>query len=87
RIMAEDGTLGFAQIGMGVTPGWGGAERLYDLVGYAQAIDLLLSGRVIGGAEARRIGLANRLSPPGEALNTALAIAGRLASGPRLAVR
>ncbi len=87
RLAAEDATLGFAQISMAVTPGWGGAGRLMALVGYARAMDLLLSGRVVGAQEALALGLVNRLCPSGEALQCALALAEQLACAPRLAVR
>lgn len=87
RLAAEDATLGFVQIGMAVTPGWGGAGRLIALVGYARAMDLLLSGRVISAQEALTLGLVNRLCPSGEALHCALALAEQIARAPRLAVR
>lgn len=87
RILAEDATLAFAQINMAVTPGWGGAERLIQLVGYARALDLLLTGRVIGGEEAVVLGLANYLCPAGRALHMAHMLAEGLANGPRLALR
>ncbi len=87
RLAATDATLGFAQIAMAVTPGWGGAERLIRLVGYARAFDLLLTGRVLSASEALAIGLVNELSPPGQALQSALALAARILQGPPLAQR
>jgi enoyl-CoA hydratase/carnithine racemase len=87
RIAAQDATLAFAQIGMAVTPGWGGAERLFRLVGYARAMDLLLTGRALAADEALSLGLVNRVCPSGTALNEALQLAQSIAAGPPLAVR
>jgi methylglutaconyl-CoA hydratase len=87
RIAAEDATLAFAQISMAVTPGWGGARRLFHLTGYSRAMDLLLTGRAITAQEALELGLVNLISPPGGALDAARALAEELAAGPLLGVR
>jgi len=86
RILAEDATLAFAQVNMAVTPGWGGAERLFRLVGYSRAMDLLVTGRVVGGEEAVVLGLANYLCPSDRALHMAHMLAEGLADGPTKAV-
>lgn len=87
RLAAEDATLGFAQISMAVTPGWGGAGRLIALVGYARAMELLLTGHIISAQEALTLGLINDVCPSGEALRCALSLAEQIARAPRLAVR
>ncbi|HEC21879.1 MAG TPA: enoyl-CoA hydratase/isomerase family protein [Chloroflexi bacterium] len=87
RFAAEDATLGFVQVRMGVTPGWGGARRLYELVGYSRAMDLLLSGRILTAHEALELGLVNRLTAPGRALEAARSLASEIARGPALAIR
>ena len=51
RVAAEDADLGFVQIRLGITTGWGGASRLYRLVGYPCALDLLTLGRVLSAPE------------------------------------
>ncbi len=87
RVAASDATLGFAQIGMGVTPGWGGASRLISCVGYTLAMELLLTGRTLTAAAAQQIGLVTHLAPPGETLAEARRIAEAIAQQPPLAVR
>jgi enoyl-CoA hydratase/carnithine racemase len=87
RIAAADATFGFAQIEMGVTPGWGGAQRLLNLVGYSQAIDLLVTGRAITAHEAQALGLVNWVCEQGDALDRAYELAETIAEGPPLAVR
>lgn len=87
RVAAEDADMGFVQIRLALTTGWGGADRLQKIVGYARALDLLTLGRVITAAEAYRLGLVTHLTPPDEALNSALHIADSLALYDRAAVR
>lgn len=87
RVAAEDVTLGFAQVRMAVTPGWGGARRLLELVGYGHAVELLMMGGALSAREAYAIGLVNRITPPGRALYGARRIARALARGPREALR
>lgn len=61
--------------------------RLPRLIGQSVALDLVLTGRPVDAAEAKQIGLANRLVPAGEALNTAQRLAAELAKLPQVALR
>lgn len=58
RVMDRNAKIGFVQSRMGVTPGWGGGMRLVQLVGRNGAMDLLVSGRVLGAEEALKLNLA-----------------------------
>jgi enoyl-CoA hydratase len=78
RVAAEDADLGFVQIRLGLTTGWGGAARLQKVVGYPRALDLLVLGRVITASEAHRLGIVTHLTPPNQALKSALHIANSL---------
>lgn len=64
-----------------------GTVRLPRLIGHSQAIDLILTGRPVGGAEALRMGLANRLVPKGQALEHAIALAKQIARFPQTCLR
>jgi len=87
RIAGADAQIGFKQIAMGIMVGWGGGQRLRALVGRARALELLLTGDMMDGEEAYRVGLVNRVVPPGNALTEAEALARRVAAQPPLAVR
>jgi len=65
----------------------GGTIRLARLIGHSHALDLILTGRGVSGGEALRMGLANRLVPPGEALTAATSLAREVASRPQAALR
>jgi enoyl-CoA hydratase len=65
----------------------GGTVRLPRLIGTSRALDLILTGRPVGGEEALAIGLANRLVPPGEALGAARQLAHELARLPQACLR
>lgn len=74
-------------VNLGILPGSGGAWFLPRRVGVQRAAELMITGRVIDGREARDIGLALDCVEPDELLPAALALARRIASRPPLAVR
>lgn len=87
RVAATDAVLGVYCRRFGVPLVDGGSVRLPRLVGQSHALDLVLTGRGIGGTEARAIGLVNRLAPPGEALRVAVELAKQIASFPQVCMR
>lgn len=80
RFVDEAVKLGFVQIKMALTPGWGAGQRLLRLVGYARAMQLLLSGQILGADDLQALGLANGIAPKGQALMQAMAFAERVVS-------
>jgi enoyl-CoA hydratase len=67
--------------------GDGGTQRLPRIIGLGRALDLILTGRVIGAQEAERIGLVNEVTPSGACLDRALELASALADLPQGAMR
>jgi enoyl-CoA hydratase/carnithine racemase len=66
RVMAEDAVCGLLETRIGLLPDVGGCSRLPAVVGLGIAKELIMTGRVIDGREAHRIGFANRIAPPEE---------------------
>jgi len=87
RVVAEDAIFGIYCRRFGVPLIDLGTIRLPRLIGHSQAIDLILTGRPVGGPEALRMGLANRLVPKGEALTHAIALAKNIAHFPQTCMR
>jgi enoyl-CoA hydratase/carnithine racemase len=65
RTMAEDAVAGILEVRVGLLPDVGGCSRLPAVVGLGNAKELILTGKVIDGREAHRIGFANRIAPAG----------------------
>jgi enoyl-CoA hydratase len=87
RVAARDATFGVYCRRWGVPLIDGGTVRLPRLIGHSRAMDLILTGRGVGGEEAERIGLANRVCEPGTAVETALELARHIAGFPQLCLR
>ncbi|MFG2480854.1 crotonase/enoyl-CoA hydratase family protein [Streptomyces fagopyri] len=85
-VAAEDATFGLSEAARGPVDAAGGAIRLSKRVPYHLAMEFLLTGEPVGGARAERLGLANRVTAPGEAVAVALGLADRLARNAPLAL-
>jgi enoyl-CoA hydratase len=83
RIATEDSTFGLFERRWGVPLIDGGTQRLPRVVGMGRALELTLTGRPVGAAEALRIGLVNEVVPPGRHTERALELAERLAGYPQ----
>ena len=87
RVMDPDAVIRFSEVRLGLMPDWGGGAALTRLVGPSRAADLILTARPVRSAEALDLGLVNRISPPGEALAAAMALAELMAANGPKAVR
>jgi len=83
RIATETSTLGYPERRWGVPLIDGGTQRLPRIVGLGRALDLILTGRMVGAEEALSMGLITEIVPPGAHLERALGLAEGLASFPQ----
>jgi enoyl-CoA hydratase/carnithine racemase len=87
RIAALEGKYGANFVALGLAPGMAISLLLPRLVGVARASELLFTGRLVDGAEAERLGLANRAVPSVEVMDEALSLARIIAGNAPFAVR
>ena len=64
RVIARDALIGLPETRVGLIPDVGGSSRLPSVVGLGRAKEMILTGRLVDGTEAERIGLANRVAEP-----------------------
>ncbi|MBI6942557.1 enoyl-CoA hydratase [Pseudomonas putida] len=79
-LAADNAKFGQPEINLGVLPGMGGTQRLTRAVGKAKAMELCLTGRLMGAEEAERAGLVARVVPQAELVDEALKVAATIAS-------
>ena len=83
RIASENAQFGLPEVKLGIIPGYGGTLRLPRIVGKGRALELMLTAQFIKADEAYRIGLANKVVPQAELMDTARKMMGIiLANGP-----
>ena len=87
RICADTAVFGQPETGLGITPGFGGTQRLARLVGPGMAKQLIYSAKNIKADEALRIGLVNAVYPLEELMESALKLANKIAKNAPIAVR
>ena len=87
RICSENAMFGQPEVGLGITPGFGGTQRLARTVGVGMAKQLIYTARNIDAAEALRIGLVNQVVPQAELMATAEKLASTIAGNAPIAVR
>jgi enoyl-CoA hydratase/carnithine racemase len=86
RVVAEDVSFSMAEIKLGLVPDLGGTKRLVELVGYARALELCVTGRRVAAAEASQMGLANVVVPREALDNAAKDLTAAVLAGSRDAV-
>ena len=87
RIASEKAKFGQPEVGLGITPGFGGTQRLPRIVGISKAMELILTAKVIGAAEAKEIGLVSQVYAPDELMDKAMELANAICANAPIAVR
>lgn len=86
-LAGEKAKFGQPEVGLGITPGFAGTQRLPRIVGIKKAKELILTGDMIGAEEAGKIGLVNHVVPQEELMTKAIEMAKNIASKGQIAVR
>ena len=87
RYCSENAMFGQPEVGLGITPGFGGTQRLARIVGTGMAKELVFSARNIKAPEALRIGLVNAVLPAEELMPAVMKLANRIAGNAPIAVQ
>jgi enoyl-CoA hydratase/carnithine racemase len=87
RVLADDAQVRLPEATLGLVPDLTGTSNLVELVGYARALEICLTGRAVGAAEARAMGLANVVVPAAELDATVADLAAALCAPPVAASR
>ena len=87
RVASEKAKFGQPEVGLGITPGFGGTQRLPRIVGAANAMELILTAKTLNAAQAKEIGLVSHVYAPEELMDKALELANAIAANAQVAVR
>ena len=87
RLASEKAKFGQPEVGLGITPGFGGTQRLPRIVGASKAMELILTGKTIGAQEAKAIGLVSEVYPPEELMGKAMEMAEMICANAQIAVQ
>lgn len=87
RVASEKAKFGQPEVGLGITPGFSGTQRLARLVGFAKAKELIFTGKVITADDALKIGLVNQVVAPGTLMDEVKAMAETIAKQAPVAVQ
>jgi enoyl-CoA hydratase len=86
RFASDNAKFGQPEVNLGILPGYGGTQRLPRLVGVAKAIELTISGNIIGANDALNIGLVNQVYPQAELMDKTIEFANIVLSKGSMAV-
>lgn len=87
RIASKKAKIGQPEVGLGITPGFGGTQRLPRAIGTSDAKRMIFTGEHVSADEAYRIGLVSEVVEPEELLDKALELANKIAKNSKIAVR
>lgn len=87
RIASEKARFGLPEVGLGIIPGYGGTIRLTRLIGLGRAIELTLTGEMVGAEKAQTLGLVSSVVAPDALMDEATTLARKITSKGPVAVR
>jgi len=86
RVATENARFGQPEVNLGIIPGYGGTQRLIQYIGKSKAVELLMTGDMIGAEEALKLGLVNYVVEPGKAVEKATELIGKIAGKGPIAI-
>jgi enoyl-CoA hydratase len=87
RLASEKARFGQPEVGLGITPGFCGTQRLPRIVGISKAMELILTAKTIKADEAKAIGLVSEVYPAEELMGKAMELANAICANAQIAVR
>ena len=87
RLASEKARFGQPEVGLGITPGFAGTQRLPRIVGVSKAMELILTAKTIKADEAKAIGLVSEVYPPEQLMDKAMELAQMICANSQIAVR
>ena len=86
RIASDNAKMGLPEVSLGVIPGYGGTQRLPQLIGKGRAMEMIMTAGMINAEEAHRIGLVNHVVPQAELLEFCNSIAQKIIRNSPIAI-
>ena len=86
RIASDNARMGLPEVSLGVIPGYGGTQRLPQLVGKGKAMEMIMTGGMIDAEDALRTGLVNKVFPQEELLDQCMKIAQKISNNSPVAI-
>ncbi len=86
RIVSDNAKMGLPEVSLGVIPGYGGTQRLPQLIGKGRAMEMIMTAATIGAEDAYRVGLVNHVVPQGELLDCCKGIAAKILKNSPVAI-
>ena len=87
RVASEKARFGMPEVGLGIIPGYGGTVRLARLVGLGRAVEMALTGEMVGAEAAREMGLVTHVVPQGELMDRAKEVLRKITKNGPLAIK
>lgn len=86
RVASDNAKMGLPEVSLGVIPGYGGTQRLPQLVGKGRAMEMIMTASMISATEAREAGLVNHVTTQDELLPLCISIAGKILKNSPVAI-
>lgn len=86
RVASDNAKMGLPEVSLGVIPGYGGTQRLPQLIGKGRAMEMIMTAGMIGAQEAKEYGLVNHVVPQAELLDFCKGIAAKIMKNSPMAI-